>query len=581
MVVGPSGRVSKELGSEAVDKGAGRRKGHSAAALGAFLLISILMFGIPVLPHLTHSYLGNGADPADPDAFFWFLNWWPYAIGHGLNPFVTHAVYAPCGLDVATATSVPAASLAALPVTLTLGPVAAFNLLMLLAPALAGWCAFLLCRYVTNAFWPSIAGGYLFGFSTYEIAHLTAHLNLSLVFLVPLVILLLLRHVRGELGPNAFVWLLALILTAQFMLSTEVFATMTVFGAIALLVAAVLGPHEGRHSFREIGIRIALAYGLAAVALSPYLYYFFQGSVYPTRGVFDADLANVVIPTTITAVGGQTFASVSRKFVGNFAETAAYVGLPLLGIFAMFVWSRGRSKAGKFLSIMVAVVLVASLGSPLRIRGHSSIPLPWALVRRFPMIRFALPDRLTVYLFLLLGLITAIWLAATANRRVAWLKWALVVANSVALFPNLAGGYWHGSTTVPSFFADGTYRNYLTPGETVLVIPAGRAGADAQLWQIEAGMSFRLAGGYLVRDTFSDPLCPLDRALVTGNARRYPVGPDALGQLRALLAARGVQTVMLYGPLGESWRPVLAGLGLTPVEVGGVTLYQIGQESGA
>ena len=196
------------------------------------------------------------------------------------------------------------------------------------------------------------------------------------------------------------------------------------------------------------------------------------------------------------------------------------------------------------------------------------------------MIRFALPDRLTIYLFLLLGLITAIWLAATANRRVTWLKWALVVGGAVALFPNLAGGYWHGSTTVPSFFSDGTYRNYLTPGETVLVIPAGRAGADAQLWQIEASMSFRLAGGYLVRDTFSDPPCPLDRALVTGNARRFPIGPDALGQLRALLAARGVRTVMLYGPLGESWRPVLAGLGLTPVDVGGVTLYQTGQESG-
>src|SRR5713226_4781395 len=102
--------LAREQGpSESLDKMRGRRKGQSAAALGAFLLISVLMFGLPVLPHLTHSYIGNGTHPADPEAFFWFLNWWPYAIGHGINPFVTHAVYAPGGLDVATTTSVPVA----------------------------------------------------------------------------------------------------------------------------------------------------------------------------------------------------------------------------------------------------------------------------------------------------------------------------------------------------------------------------------------------------------------------------------------------------------------------------------------
>ena len=34
-------------------------------------------------------------------------------------------------------------------------------------PALAAWTAFLLCRYLTRPLWPSLVGGYLFGFSSY------------------------------------------------------------------------------------------------------------------------------------------------------------------------------------------------------------------------------------------------------------------------------------------------------------------------------------------------------------------------------------------------------------------------------
>src|SRR5438132_1425304 len=79
------------------------------------------------------------------------------------------------------------ASLALAPITVLAGPVVAYNLAALAAPALAGWGAFLLCRQVTRSFWPSVAGGYLFAFSSYEIGQMGAgHLNLTLVFALPL-----------------------------------------------------------------------------------------------------------------------------------------------------------------------------------------------------------------------------------------------------------------------------------------------------------------------------------------------------------------------------------------------------------
>ena len=469
--------------------------------------------------------------------------------------------------------------LVALPVILTLGPVAAFNLLMLLAPALAAWTAFLLCRYVTNSFWPSFAGGYLFGFSTYELAHLTAHLNLSMVFLVPLSTLLVLRYVRGDLGQRAFVWRLALVLFVQFLLSTEVFGTLTLFGTIAIGLAAYDGGAVLRQRLKDTGLRIATAYAIVAVALSPYLFYFFKGPVHATNTLYDSDLANFLIPTQITGLGGKALASASAKFAGNYAETAAYVGLPLLVLAISFVRGRRRFAGGRLLSIMLLVVAVASLGSALRIRGLRTIPLPWALVKPLPLIGFALPDRFTLYMFLVLGLIAAIWLASASNTWVSWKKWGLVAAGVLVLFPNLPGGFWSGATNVPPFFAEGMYKTYLTRGETVLVIPAGRPGADSQLWQIDSGMYFRLAGGYLTRDTPRGLLClPLAKAVLTSDLERYPLGLEAPGELRALLARRGVQTVLLYGELGEPWRPVLAQLGLRGLDVGGLTLYHVPPE---
>ena len=46
-------------------------------------------------------------------------------------------------------------------------------------PAVSAWAAFLLCRHLAGRFWPSLIGGYLFGFSSYE-------LGLPLVVIVAL-----------------------------------------------------------------------------------------------------------------------------------------------------------------------------------------------------------------------------------------------------------------------------------------------------------------------------------------------------------------------------------------------------------
>jgi uncharacterized membrane protein YdjX (TVP38/TMEM64 family) len=94
-------------------------------------------------------------------------------------------IWTPGGANLAAATSMPAASLLLSPVTAAFGPIVAFNVLAFLGPVLGAWFAFRLCRYVTGAWLPSLVGGYVFGFSSYELGQLAGHPNLVLIFLVP------------------------------------------------------------------------------------------------------------------------------------------------------------------------------------------------------------------------------------------------------------------------------------------------------------------------------------------------------------------------------------------------------------
>ena len=85
---------------------------------------------------------------------------------------VVEAIFAPDGFNLMWTTSVPGPSLLVAPITLTAGPLVAYNVLALLAPALSAFTAFLLCRHVTGRTWPSLVGGYIFGFSDYMLGAL-------------------------------------------------------------------------------------------------------------------------------------------------------------------------------------------------------------------------------------------------------------------------------------------------------------------------------------------------------------------------------------------------------------------------
>jgi hypothetical protein len=547
----------------------GRRQ--ATAALALYVAISIGYFGLHVLPHLGTENVGL-PNWTDPTVNMWSLAWWPHALLHGLNPLVTNALFAPDRIDLAATSSTlcPLAGILGAPLTVAFGPIVSYNLLMLASPVLAAFFAFLLCRYITHNFAASLFGGYLFGFSTYILGHMEGHLQLVLIFPIPAAVHLVLRLIDERISERRFIALMALVLAALFLTASELALTFVALGSIALAVAFVLAPTERHHIIRIVKPILA-AGAAAAIVTSPVIYYELHGTVRfgPKIGDIDgSDALGFLVPPDLIRLGRKYFAALSQasNSSGSDAEAVTYVGLPLALIVARYTITRWRLTSTRILLSMLAVVAVLLLGSRLHIAGHPTISLPWKLLDHW-LLRDVIPLRLAVYMFLIVAVIAAKWLAQPRARGWALGKWAAAAASIAFLVPNIGGGLWRSRESNPAFFTTHQYRSVLTRGETVLVLPFGQLG-NGMLWQAETGMWFRMAGGYLSpvypADYEADPLFPA----LFRHARPDPQ------TLRSFLARRHVGAVIVDPKTPERWPKALAALGLKRMSLGGVWFYR-------
>jgi hypothetical protein len=537
-----------------------------------YAFISIGYFGVHVLLHLGSENVGL-TNWTDPTVNMWSLEWWPYALLHGLNPLATTAVFAPDRIDLAATspTLCPLAGILGAPITVAFGPIVSYNLLMLASPALAAFFAFLLCRYITRNFAASLFGGYLFGFSPYFLGHMQGHLQLVFIFTIPAAVHLTLRRLDERISERRFIALMALVLAGLFLTVSELALTLVALGGIAFAVAFALAPTERQDIIRTVKAILA-AGGVALIVTSPVIWYELHGIVRfgPNIGDIDgSDALGFLVPTNLVRLGRTYFAALSKasNVSGSDAEAVTYVGLPLALIVARYTITRWRLTSTKILTVMLAIVVVLLLGSRLHIAGYPTVSLPWKLLDQW-LLRDVIPLRLAVYMFLIVAVIAAMWLAQPRSGAWAVGKWAIAALSIAFLVPNLGTGLWRSQLSNPSFFTTHHYRSVLERGETVLMLPFGQLG-NSMLWQAETGMWFRLAGGYLnpqyPADYEKDPLFPA----LFRNARPDP------RTLRSFLARRHVGAVIVDPEMPQRWPEALAALGLKRMSVGGVWFYRV------
>jgi hypothetical protein len=531
--------------------------------------VAFLYFGVRLL-RAGDDYVGTGVDP---QIFIWSFGWWPHAILHGLNPFVTHAIWAPEGVNLAWTTTVPGLALLFSPLTLLAGAVASYNVAAVLMPALAAWTAFLLCRHLTRRTWPALVGGYLFGFSSYMLGQEQGHLHASSVFLVPLVALVVLRHVEGELDARGLAARLGVLLALQLLFGTEVFFTLTLALAVALAVGIVLVPDRRRLLVRALA-PIAGAYVLAAVLTSPFVYYLlsdFQTRAFHPPQDYVTDLLNFVVPTQLALAAHGWAGSISSHFPGNDSERGAYLGVPALVVVGLYAWARLRTPGGRFLVASFLLAVLAALGATLRVDAHRVAPLPWEHVGYLPLFDNVLVERLSLYVALAVAVMVALW---TASQSAGLLRWLLPALAILAIVPNVALGRWAESYAVPQFFADGTYKRCLEAGENILPLPPSSTG-DEDLWQVASGFRFRMAGGYVFAGPPSAFLTPPAVAQV---AHGNPVPAGQAEVLRTYIREKHVTSVVVDAQESDLWTAALDRIA-TPQRIAGVVLYRLGASS--
>ena len=533
----------------------------AAGAFGAFVVyqaLSILFYGRGMISRLTEVHAGNRRDP---QIFIWCFQWWPHAIAQRLDAFHPRIIWAPEGVELAWVTSVPLPSLIAAPLTARYGAVVSYNLAILLMPALAALTAFLLVRRIAGSTWPAMLGGYLFGFSPYMIGHQSAgHLVLTAVFLAPVVVYLALLRLDEKIARPWFVIALATALTCQFLISLEIFATIAMFGAAALIVAWLTIPSISTR-IGDLAILSAVALAATVFALSPYLLRAVAASGLSSHPLwnttpFGTDLLEMFIPTSTLMLGElRPLQAISSRYSHNVIENGAYLGLPLAIIVVLFLRSRWKRAETRFLAIMLAALYVASFGARLHVAGYVLFGMPWKLLTRVPLINSAFPGRFSMYIFLIVGPIASLWIAEL--RASAAAKTAIVAAVVLFMLPNLNAGRFVYELDTPDFFRSGSYRNYLTQGETILALPFGEMGS-AMYWQAAARMYFAIAEGHFGPTPRSFLAWPIVGAFLDGGEI-----PDAPAQLNAFMATHGVTAVVFrqQDPSAAAWRAMLESSG--------------------
>lgn len=155
-----------------------RVKDERVLALGIFSLITLFLT-FPVLLHL--SSLVNGRPFEDAFESIWYLYWYKHALFDlHVSPLFQPDIFYPLGWDLRLAIFPPLYPFLLSPLTLLVGPVAAYNLTMIGSCIAAAYGMFLLVRSMSGNLWGGLLAGVAFAFYPQREVYLGGHLNFLL-----------------------------------------------------------------------------------------------------------------------------------------------------------------------------------------------------------------------------------------------------------------------------------------------------------------------------------------------------------------------------------------------------------------
>ncbi len=534
-----------------------RADGGRVVVAGPAVLYLALSVGLWWGTWSTHPTTTTTCGCGDAARFLWFFRWPAFALDHGHSILYSQWLFHPTGINLLNDTSVLALGVVLTPVTRLFGPVAAMNVALTLAPALSALAMLALLRRWVRWAPAAVFGGLVYGFSPFLVTELAYNqLNIAFLAIPPLVVMalddLLIRQRRSPWRTGAW---LAVLLTVQFFVSTEVLVITVVAGAVAVgLMVAYAGarvPGAIRERRGHAARGALAAVGLGALLLAYPLWFTLRGPAHLTGPIWSNGAIDQYGNTFASFWGGGGSAG---QLAGQMLHFGGYQGpvLPALGYLGagsallamagLVAWHRDRCLL--LFGSLGLVAGVLSLGP-----GHGYW-VPWDAVRRIPWVGDIVEVRFTAVLTLSVAVMAAVTVdrlhdRLAVRRPATGRRVAAAVAGGVAalsLVPTVAALWSNLPLTTRPVVLPEWYRTagaHLPPGRVVLAYPAPFAGIQsAMAWQAVGGMHFAMAGG-------GGPEGVVGRAGVAApgftvlSGASLPLGPPPLPTPANLTAIRG------------------------------------------
>ncbi|KOX07435.1 hypothetical protein ADK66_19635 [Micromonospora sp. NRRL B-16802] len=501
-------------------------------ALGAYVLL-----GVFVCLNYWGDVTGRVSShlPTDHSWFEWLFAHGAYSVRHLENPLFTARQNAPDGVNMMANTSLLGVTLPLSPLTMLFGPQVTYALYLGGAlAATAGTAYWMLSRHLVKSRAAAFVGGAFLGFAPGVVHHANGQPNFVSNFLLPLIVVRVLR--LGEPGRwrrNGLV--LGALVAYQIFINEEMLLLTALACLVVVLAYAVQRPAAARRAAGPFLGGLGVAGGLALLLTAypiwfqfngPQSYRGLQGGVFHSWG---EDLVAFVTFARDTWAGNPEV----EKTIG-LTEQNTWFGWPLvlLSVVALVLLVR-RSLAARIIAVLVVVFTVASIGPWVRFDGvETTVRGPWSYVSDdLPLVEMMMPTRLALVVAAALGVLLALtWdAAARQGRPVAdrpgvpaqrtgepaasdesstpalsrrrWLRpvgYAAVALAVLPLFPRPLPA--QPVDPPPNFITAGGWRPYVPEGRTLVPvpIPSNVHGLSTLRWSALTGHEFPIPGGYFI-----------------------------------------------------------------------------------
>jgi hypothetical protein len=529
----------------------------------------------------------------DHGVFLAFVAHGERVLFHGSHPFLQTQLNAPDGVNMMANTSMLALTLPVAPITHWLG--SAVSVVLLLTLGLAGTAAawyWVLSRHLIRHRAAAVVGGLWCGFAPTMISHANGHINFVSQFVVPFIVWRALKlREPGRAVRNGVV--LGLLVVLQVFINEEILLFTALALGVFVLAYAAWDRAAAAAAWRPMLAGLGVAAGVALPLLAYPLWFQFFGPGHYRGLPFQPD----EFVTDLFALGAYARESlagdpaIATRLSTSMTEENAFFGVPLLILLVVAVVLARRSVAARAAAVTGLVFVVFGLGPQLQVNGaKTGIPMPFALVGHLPLLDLVSVTRFTMIASAVIGVLLAhlIAHATELSRARAAVVGAAVAAALLPVAPTPLTTFT--AAPVPAFITDGTWRQYVGPGRTLVPVPLPEVttGREGQRWAGLSNLEFAVPRSYFLgptdppddlTGTWNAPWTPTARLLATADRtyRKPQIGGQQRAEMRADLAFWKADVVVLGDvPSGAVLRATLTELlGREPQRVGGAWVWDV------